>query len=115
MKRLFLISVMILMLSALSVFTANAEETTGNSSWVQVDSNWQYIVDNKPVKNEEITIDSKNYFFDTEGNLLTGIVNQGGKNYYYSTDGETPEAGLGAKEKGRCGKEESKAKDLQEI
>lgn len=59
------------------------------SSWVIDDTGWQYLSpEGIPAKEQWLTIDGKDYYFDETGYMTTGWIKQDGNWYYLDFAGE---------------------------
>lgn len=86
---------------------AYAQETTESTEtpepapvykneWIEDNTGWMYYDENgEAAKSAVVSVDGKNYLFDENGHILTGIQNASGKLYYFSTTGSAPSDGLG--------------------
>ena len=55
--------------------------------WTSSGSNWMFLVDGVPYTGWLIDTDGKHYFFDKDGIMQTGWVDDNGKRYYMDMDG----------------------------
>lgn len=108
MKRILFVAVIAVILGVGSIFSVGATENieipttepTVTVGWSSDENGWQYLEESYPVKSQEKVIDGCVYLFDENGYLVTGFTQSGGKTYYYSENGSTPENGYGKKIKG---------------
>lgn len=66
------------------------DETSPEASlgvWTSSGSNWMFMVDGVPYTGWLIDTDGKHYFFDKDGIMQTGWVDDNGKRYYMDLDG----------------------------
>lgn len=67
------------------VFEASPEAGTG--VWTSSGSNWMFLVNGAPYTGWLTDTDGKRYFFNTDGIMQTGWVDDGGKRYFMDLDG----------------------------
>ena len=65
----------------------DASPEASKGSWSASGSNWMFLVDGTPYTGWLIDTDGKHYFFDKDGIMQTGWVDDGGKRYYMDLDG----------------------------
>ncbi len=66
-------------------FPVSPEASRG--TWVSQGSQWLFMVDGIPYKSWLTDTDGKRYFFDENGIMQTGWMDDGGKRYYLDLDG----------------------------
>lgn len=71
--------------------TQAAQETpspqASSGVWTSSGSNWMFMVDGSPYTGWLIDTDGKHYFFDKDGIMQTGWVDDNSKRYYMDMDG----------------------------
>ena len=64
-----------------------ASPQAASGIWTSSGSNWMFMVDGVPYTGWLIDTDGKHYFFDKNGIMQTGWVDDNGKRYYMDMDG----------------------------
>lgn len=65
----------------------DASPEASKGTWSASGSNWMFLVDGTPYTGWLIDTDGKHYFFDKDGIMQTGWVDDDGKRYYMDLDG----------------------------
>lgn len=65
----------------------DASPEASKGTWSSSGSSWMFLVDGVPYTRWLIDTDGKHYFFDKDGIMQTGWVDDGGKRYYMDQDG----------------------------
>lgn len=78
--------------------TTEAEQTKPESVWQKDENGWKYYdAGGQFLKGGQRAVNGKTYLFNAEGYLLTGFQYSGSNMFYFSTDGSSPDQGLGVK------------------
>ena len=73
--------------SAMQVAQETPSPQADSGVWTSSGSNWMFMVDGVPYTGWLIDTDGKHYFFDKDGIMQTGWVDDSGKRYYMDMDG----------------------------
>lgn len=77
--------------------TEELTEPTVMSGWINGDGKWSYIQSDGTAYTDGIlTVNDKQYCFDENGTMLTGLQKYNNLLYYFCETGDTPQNGLGA-------------------
>lgn len=68
-----------------AIYEISPEASTG--VWTSSGSNWMFMVNGAPYKGWLTDTDGKRYFFNQDGIMQTGWVDDGGKRYFMDLDG----------------------------
>ena len=64
-----------------------ASPEAANGTWTSSGSHWMFLVNGTPYTGWLIDTDGKHYYFDKDGIMQTGWINDNGKRYYLDLDG----------------------------